>query len=403
MSGRHAHLARIAARNALRFRVQSSLILFAAAIAVSGVIASAAFTLGARAQIDAQFVGLGAELIVVTPRSPITALGRLRGVPARITPADYAALERELSGVRSSASATLFLRVQCGSLSRKARIVGVEPAFFAMTHWRVRAGRLFAADDSRRVRRLALLGDSVARALFGDRDPLGVSIMIDRVPFTVVGVLAARGQSIDAIDEDDQVYVPLQSLMRRLSDTRGYESVTFDAGTIARIGPFVQRIAAVLAARHRADPAVAFRVQDRKSTIDAQTATFRRLTMLSRGVAVTLYAMAAIGIFAISWLTVGARTAQIGTMRALGATRHDVLMSFFLESALPSVIGCIAGWAVSAPVCALLVSVARLQMTLVPWFASAASLISGFIFAALSAAAAARGASVTATEAMRGA
>lgn len=403
MSRRYAQLARIAARNVLRFRLQSGLILFAAAIGVSGVIAASEFTLGARAKIDAQFVRLGAELIVVTPKPPITGLPRLQGAPAQITQADYAALERQLSSVRSSASTVLSLRIEAGALSKKTQIMGVEPAFFSMKHWRVREGRLFAADDNRRLHRVALLGSSVAGALFGAQDPVGELIMIDRVPFLVIGVLSTRGQGIDAVDEDDQVYVPLQSAMRRLSDTRGYASLTFDAGRIARIAPLSRRIATILTARHRSDPAAGFRVQDRESTIDAQLATFARLTALSRGVALAVYAMATIGVFAISWLTVGARTVQIGTLRALGARSGDVLLGFFLEGALPSFTGCMVGWAVSTPASAFVASLAQLRVTFVPSFASAVSLISSLVFAALSTAAAARAASVSPTAAMRSA
>jgi putative ABC transport system permease protein len=401
VSRRYLHLARLAARNVLRFRVQSGLILLAAAIGVNAVIAAFAFTLGERAKIDAEFVRLGAELIVVTPKRPIT--GVRRSAPAMITAADYEALKRELPGVRSSASAVLSLRVQANAMSDRTQIVGVDPAFFAMKHWGVREGRLFAATDNRHLGRVALLGSSVAEALFGQAVPLAGSILIDRVPFTVIGVLAARGQSVDSVDEDRQVYVPLRSLMHRLSDARGYTSLTFDAGSIGRIGPLSRRISVILTARHRFDPATAFRIEGRKSTIDAQTATFARLTALARGAALALYAMAALGIFAISWLAVGACTVQIGTMRALGARREDVLVCFFLESALPSVIGCIAGGAISAAVFPLLGSLAEVHMPFVPRFASTVSLLSGLLFAALSTAAAARTASIKPTEAMRSA
>lgn len=403
MSGRYAQLARIAARNALRFRLQSGLILFAAAIGVSGVIAATAFTLGARAKIDAQFVRLGAELIVVTPNPPITGLRRLQGAPAEISPADYAALERQLPAVRSTASTVLSLRVQAGAMSKKAQIIGVEPAFFPMKHWPVREGRLFQTGDDQRLRSVVLLGRSVADELFSDEDPVGQLVMIDRVPFAVIGVLATRGQGIDAVDEDDQVYVPLQSSMRRLSDTRGYASLTFDAGTIGRIELLSRRVVAILAARHRSDPATGFRVQDRQSTIDAQLATFARLTALSRGVALAVYAMATMGIFAISWLAVGARTVQIGTMRALGARSGDVLVAFFLEGALPSFIGCLVGWSISEPVSALVGSLAQVRVTFVPLFAAAVSLVSSLLFAALATAAAVRGASVSPTASMRSA
>jgi putative ABC transport system permease protein len=403
VSGRYAHLARIAARNALRFRVQSGLVVFAATIGVSGVIAAAAFTLGARAKVDAEFVRLGAELIVVTPKPPITGPGRPQRAPAEISLADYAALERQLSNVRSCASTGLTLRIQAGALSKKTQVIGVEPAFFAMKHWGVRDGRLFDADDNWRLHRVALLGSSVASALFGARDPAGELIMIDRVPFLVIGELSTRGQGIDAVDEDAQVYVPLRSAMRRLSDTRGYASLTFDAGTIRRVGLLSGRISEILAARHRSDPAVGFRVQDRTSIIDAQLATFARLTTLSRSVALAVYATATIGIFAISWLAVGARATQIGTMRALGARSGDILMTFFVEGALPSVAGCLAGWAASTPTSALVAALADVQMKSASSFASWVSVGSGLMFAALSTAAAARAAAVSPTEAMRSA
>ncbi|HZT03768.1 MAG TPA: ABC transporter permease [Steroidobacteraceae bacterium] len=403
MSRRHAQLARIAARNVLRFRLQSGLILFAAVIGVSGVIAASEFTLGARAKIDAQFVRLGAELVVVTPKPPITGLQRLQGAPAQITQADYAALERQLSSVPTSAATALSLRVAAGPLSKKTQVMGVEPAFFTMKRWPASSGRLFVPDDNRRLHRVALLGSSVAAALFGAQDPVGELITIDRVPFMVIGVLSTRGQGIDAVDEDDQVYVPLRSAMRRLSDTRGYASLTFDAGGITRIAPLSKRIAAILAARHRSDPAAGFRVEDRESTIDAQLATFARLTALSRGVALAVYTMATIGIFAISWLAVGARTVQIGTLRALGARPGDVLLGFFLEGAVPAFAGCMVGWAASRPVAASVASLAALRVTFVPWFASAVSLASSLIFAVLATAAATRAASVSPTEAMRSA
>jgi ABC-type antimicrobial peptide transport system permease subunit len=399
VSQRYLQLARIAARSVLRFRLQSGLILLAAAIGVDAAIAASAVTLGARDKIDIQFVHLGAELIVVTPKLPIT--GARRGTPAKIAAADYATLKRELPGVRSSASAVLSVRVQAGAVSKKTPIVGVEPAFFAMKHWGVREGRLFATADNRHLDRVALLGSSVARALFGHEVPVGESILINRVPFMVVGVLAARGQSVDAVDEDQQVYVPLRSLMHRLADTRGYVSLTFDAGMIGRVDSLSRRIALILTARHRVDPATAFRIEDRKSTIDAQTATFARLTTLSRGVALVLYVMASLGIFAISWLAVGARTAQIGTMRALGSRREDVLFGFFLEGALPSLMGCIAGWVASPQVCTLLGSLAEVRTAFAPAFASRVTLLSGLLFAALSSAAATRGAFIGPTEAMR--
>jgi len=401
VSGRYAQLARIAARNALRFRLQSGLILFAAAIGVSGVIAATAFTLGARAKVDAEFVRLGAELIVVTANPSVTGLRRLQGAPVQITPADYAALERQLSGVRSTAATALSLRVQAGAMSKKTQIIGVEPAFYPMKHWPVREGRLFEAGDNRHLRRVVLLGNSVADALFNDEDPVGQLVMIDRVPFTVIGVLAPRGQGIDAVDEDDQVYVPLQASMHRLSDTRGYASLTFDAETVGRIERLSRRIAAILAARHRSDPATGFRVQDRQGTIDAQLATFARLTALSRGIALAIHAMATTGIFAISWIAVGARTVQIGTLRALGARSDDVLVGFFLEGALPSFVGCLVGWSISAPVSALVGSVAEVHVAFLPLFASAVSLISSLLFAALSTAAAVRGASISPTAGMR--
>ena len=107
------------------------------------------------------------------------------------------------------------------------------------------------------------------------------------------------------------------------------------------------------------------------------------------------------GIFAISWLAVGARTVQMGTMRALGAQSGDVLVGLFIESALPFFAGCVAGWALSAPMSALLASRARSQVEFPPWFAPLVGLASGLLFAVLSTAAAARGASVSPTEAMR--
>jgi putative ABC transport system permease protein len=137
--------------------------------------------------------------------------------------------------------------------------LGVEPDFFAIKSWALQGGEYFHAEDVRRSARVVLLGWQVARDLYGDQDPVGERLFINRVPFEVAGVLAQRGQGLDVINEDQQVYVPLTTAMRRLLNVDHYRSILLEVKDSQDMARVAADATALLRARHRIS---AFRPDD---------------------------------------------------------------------------------------------------------------------------------------------
>jgi putative ABC transport system permease protein len=239
---------------------------------------------------------------------------------------------------------TAGLRLKAGYNSKVAPVVGVEPDFFRIKTWAVTEGGFFDDDDVRRSARVALVGATVARDLYGEEFPIGQRLFINRVPFEVAGVLAERGQGLDVTNEDQQVYVPLTTAMRRLLNVDHYRSLLFEVadGELERISAEIEDI---LRTRHRIS---AFRPDDFKvgsqnDLIATQVSSANRLDFLVRWIGLSALLVSGLGVLAIAWIAVRDRTTEIGTRRALGATAPDVFFQFAFEAMVLATIGAALG------------------------------------------------------------
>src|SRR6266436_6639482 len=214
-----------------RYRLRSSLLILSAAIGVIGVVCSVNYGASGTRKLLEQIRQMGTNVLIITPTSSRPVAGRARTGEAVTTlvARDYAAIRRELlSRARSSAIVTASYWMKAGDLSKNVTIVGCEPDYFPIKNWTVTSGELFDATQERAASRVALLGHVVANDLFGTSSPIGHRIMINRVPFTVGGVLAERGQGLDVSNEDNQVYVPLATAMRRLMNVDHYNAIVLE-------------------------------------------------------------------------------------------------------------------------------------------------------------------------------
>jgi putative ABC transport system permease protein len=204
----------------------------------------------------------------------------------------------------------------------------------------------------RRTARVAILGAGVSKDLFGDTSPEGERIQINRVPFTVVGVMSERGQSLDAANEDDQVYIPLTTAIRRLVNVDFYSGILLAVDGWENMDRAAAATRAVLRQRHRSIGKLRedFDVQNQKQLLDTQLAASTQLLFFVRWIALSALSVSGLGVLAIAWIGVRERTGEIGTRRALGATRADIFLQVVCESATLSVLGCAAGLAVAAVV-----------------------------------------------------
>ena len=228
---RFQQLLRIASRNFLRFRLQAVLIIAAAITGTAGVIVSTGYAAGGRQKILDQFAQLGTNVIIVTPQQSRAVGGRARtgSVVTTLNESDYKAIVQSVAGIASSSpTVSSTLRIRAGDLTKNTAVVGCNPDYFAIKHWTV----TFGSHSTK-----ALYGSSpvlhcsarprhaISSAI---SDPTGSRITINRVPFTVEGVLAERGQGLDSSNEDDQVYVPLDTAMHRLINIDYFNSMVFN-------------------------------------------------------------------------------------------------------------------------------------------------------------------------------
>ena len=336
-----------------RFRLRSSLSLLSAALGVAGVISSVNYASGGRRQVLNQIRRLGTNVVNVTPQQSRSVGGRARtgSIVTTLVEQDYLAIRRELPSLaRSSALATEGFRLKAGDFSKTTSVVGCEPDYFRIKSWSLERGDFFDASDLRKSARVAILGHTVARDLFGDEAPVGRRLFINRAPFEVVGVLAEVGQGLDVANEDNQVYVPLQTAMHRLMNVEYYSGLVFEVDRWEAMDDAAKEIATLLRRRHRSPPKQPedFQVQNQKELIDTQTASAERLAFFVRWIGLSGLVVSGLGILAISWIAVKERTVEIGTRRALGATARDIFFQLLFEAAvvssLGSAFGLAAGW-----------------------------------------------------------
>ncbi|MDE3188325.1 MAG: ABC transporter permease, partial [Acidobacteriota bacterium] len=309
---RSARLLRLALRSFRRSPVRSILAISAAAGGTAGLIACMGYAAAGREKVFDQFRRMGSNLLVVTPLQSRAVGGRARtGAPVTtLREPDYRALLSSVPDIAaSSPTVSTVLRIRAGDLTKQTTIVGCKPAWFAIRDWNASSGALFTAADDRAARRVALLGATVARELFGSADPTGQRIAINRVPFAVGGVLRERGQGLDASDEDAQVYVPLRTAMLRLMNVEYYSSIVLQVESRQRLDNDALAVQTILARRHRfADPTGPdFQVQNQKSLIDAQLATLARMTFLLQSIAASMLLVGSMGIFGVTWIGIGHR------------------------------------------------------------------------------------------------
>ncbi len=356
-------------RQVWRYKLRSGLVILCAALGVAGATTAVNYASGGREQVLTQIRRLGSNVLSISaePSRGVADRARTGVIVTTLVPGDYAAVLREIPGiVRSSARVAGSLRLKAGYLSKVAPVIGVEPAWFAMKTWQPAVGSLYTDEDERRSARVAVLGSAVARDLYGSESPVGERLFINRVPFEVAAVLPERGRGLDGSTEDGQVYVPLNTGMRRLQNADHYAAILVELDDPGRMPAASRAITALLRERHRMSDYRPddFRVQSQTDLITAQLSAADRLAFLVRWIGRSGLAVAGLGILAIAWITVRDRTREIGTRRALGATAPDIFFQFAAEAALLATLGALTGLALGIAASRLLAGQAGLPLVL---------------------------------------
>src|SRR6266446_1479497 len=354
MNARRLQIVRRSLRLLCRYRLRSALLISSAALGVIGVVCSVNYGASGTRQLLDQIRRLGTNVLIITPAQSRTIAGRARtGSPVTtLVERDRMTLEREvLTRKRSSALVNSSFWIKAGDLSKNAAVVGCEPDYFAIKNWPIASGELFDGTQERTAALVALLGHTVANDLFGTSSPLGQRMMINRVPFTVIGVLTERGQGLDVSNEDNQIYVPLSTAMRRIMNLDHYAGIVLEIDSLTGMDAAAAESRSLLHQLHHIQPNQLddFQIQNQKSLLDTQIAAARRLGFFLRWIAASALAVSGLGIVAITWIAVKERTHEIGIRRAVGATATDIFFQVTCETAALALGGGLLGVAVSWP------------------------------------------------------
>ena len=347
--------------NALR----SVLTMLGIIIGVAAVIAMVAIGSGARSRVNDQIRSLGANLAVISAGNVQVGGVRLGiGASSSLTDDDARAIKREIEGVEAAAPS---IRGQAqaihGGVNWSTAAQAVDMDFFAAREWDIEQGRGFDPDELRRGEIVAILGQTVARTLFGADDPLDKIVRVRNTPFKVIGVAASKGQSAFGQDQDDVIFVPLETGRRRImgrnyARDRSVASIFVKFEREDQMLNGIEEIRALLRQRHRLPEEAEddFTIRNLTEIANTATASARTLSFLLAAVAAVSLLVGGIGIMNIMLVSVTERTREIGLRLAVGARPRDVLAQFLIEATTLASIGGALGVALGL---AIAVAIAR--------------------------------------------
>jgi len=347
---------RVALRALRVNKLRSTLTMLGIIIGVGAVITMIAVGRGAQARVAEQIKSLGSSLMIVYPGSTTASGVRLgAGAAQTLTEDDAWAMQREIQEVQVAGPQLRgSAQVVAGNANWATLIQGVTLEYLEAREWTIVSGRGFEPEElSGAGGKVALIGQTTARQLFGDADPVDQPIRIKQVPFTVVGVLDRKGQSMLGQDQDDVLIIPLPTARNRILGN--------PQGKLRRVGQIMvkvrpgadmkiaeERVRALMRQRHRLQPGQDddFTIRNLTEILTAQEASSRILTLLLAAVASVSLIVGGIGIMNIMLVSVTERTREIGLRMAVGARGRDILAQFLVEAVVLSLVGGLIGIAV---------------------------------------------------------
>ena len=344
-------------------RLRSALTMLGIVIGVAAVIAMVAVGSGATERIQQQIEAIGSNLILVIPGS-ITSNGVRLGSGATVTLSedDARAIASECPAVAAVAPTVRGgAQVTYGNNNWATSIVGTTPDYLTIRDQTVVRGNPFSADDGSSGTKVALVGGTVSQNLFGSADPTGQTIRIKNVPFTVDGVLSAKGQSPTGQDQDDVILIPISTAKRQVvgasqANAGSIGAIMVQAVDAHSMDQAQSEIEALVRQRHRMRPGQDddFTVRNLSDVFSAQESSARVMSILLGAIASVSLVVGGIGIMNIMLVSVTERTREIGLRIAIGARTRDLLAQFLVEAVTLSILGGIAGILVGVTASALI-------------------------------------------------
>jgi len=341
------------ALNALRVnKLRSALTMLGIIIGVAAVIVMIAVGQGAQARVAEQIRSLGSNIIMVLSGSVLSGGARGgSGTRQTLSEDDAYALAKEVDEIQGAAPSLRGTgQVVAGNANWSTSFYGTTPDYLEVREWPIAEGRGFEATEMNSAAKVILIGQTVAKNLYGDSSPLDQVVRIRKVPLTIIGVLERKGQNMMGQDQDDVVLMPISTARKRvlganLAKSRNVGSIMVKVRSGADMGEAEQHMKELLRQRHRlpAGQDDDFYVRNLSEILEAQEASSKVLALLLAAVASVSLLVGGIGIMNIMLVSVTERTREIGLRMAVGARSKDILTQFLVEAVTLSMIGGLIG------------------------------------------------------------
>src|SRR5260221_5302810 len=330
-----------------RNKMRTALTMLGMIIGVAAVITMVALGTGAQTSIESQIQSAGTNMVMVSAGN--FSQGGVRqgqGNASTLTPDDASAIENVPGVQYKAAGVNTRGQVVSGNQNWGTQIQGTDVDLPLIRSWPTSQGAFFTPNDVATASKVAVLGSVVRDQLFGaDTDPTAQVIRINNQPFTVSGVMSSKGQSGMGQDQDDVVFLPYTTVMKKMRGITFIQQVTVSAASASDTSATADRIATLLRTRHQIQPGDPddFMVRTMEEMASVRVQATQTMTSLLAGIAGVSLLVGGIGIMNIMLVSVTERTREIGLRMAIGARSRDVLLQFLVEAVVLSLFGCGVG------------------------------------------------------------
>ena len=363
--------------------MRTALTMLGMVIGVAAVVLMLAVGQGAQYTVNQSIASMGSNLFIVL--SGASTSGGLRfgaGSVPTLTVADAQALAQVPAVKAVSPSYPGNAQLAYGSNNWSTIVTGSTPDYFTVRNWSLDSGHPFEESDVRGATRVVLIGQTVAKNLFGEEDPTGKIIRIKNMPFLVVGLLSAKGQSLDGRDQDDTAVVPVTTAQRKLFGNQFPGTVRYimvQGRSAETMDEAEREMNQLLRQRHRLaeDAENDFTIRNLTSVAQSAAGSAQAMSFMLGAIASISLLVGGIGIMNIMLVSVTERTREIGIRMAIGARRRDILLQFLFEALIICVVGGLVGVLFGVGGAWLVSSMAEMVVVVTVW-----SILLSFAFSA---------------------
>ena len=317
-------------------------------IGIAAVIVMVAIGKGSHHEIMSVIAKMGENLLTINAGEMKRRGGKLRlsGNVTTLSLRDVDYLSQEVDGLQIVAPFEIKeMKIKYLQTLTSTNVAGSTPNFLGVRNYSIAYGEMFSEQDQKLGAKVAVIGKTVIKNMFGEDDPLGKTVRINGIPFKIIGIFETKGLDSDGVDQDDLLLIPVKAMLRRVLNQTYISTIYAKADSRKNIERITEKISAVLRNRHKIldDAENDFTIISQLDLENLKTETSELFTRLIVGVASISLVVGGIGILAVMLISVKERTREIGIRRAVGATKSDIVRQFLVESIVIGLFGGIIG------------------------------------------------------------